>query len=122
MKHFFLFFFLISCSGIPVIGSKKDQNIKVEPSKTIKTTVQNEYDISYFLTQKGENCFISLEIKNISNEEKRVSLTIEALDFADKKFEAFVVERRAKRDEIINSESRFIGIDCKNLRKINFYK
>jgi hypothetical protein len=122
MKYFFLFFFLISCSGIPVIGSKKDQNIKVEPSKTIKTTVQNEYDISYFLTQKGENCFISLEIKNISNEEKRVSLTIEALDFADKKFEAFVVERRAKRDEIINSESRFIGIDCKNLRKINFYK
>ncbi|MBM5786819.1 MAG: hypothetical protein ACKN84_05220 [Candidatus Fonsibacter sp.] len=122
MKYLFLFFFLISCSGIPVIGSKKDQNIKVEPSKTIKTTVQNEYDISYFLTQKGENCFISLEIKNISNEEKRVSLTIEALDFADKKFEAFVVERRAKRDEIINSESRFIGIDCKNLRKINFYK
>jgi len=122
MKYLFLFFFLISCSGIPVIGSKKDQNIKVEPSKTIKTTVQNEYDISYFLTQKGENCFISLEIKNISNEEKRVSLTIEALDFADKKFEAFVVERRAKRDEILNSESRFIGIDCKNLRKINFYK
>ena len=122
MKYLFLFFFLISCSGIPVIGSKKDQNIKVEPSKTIKTTVQNEYDISYFLTQKGENCFISLEIKNISNEEKRISLTIEALDFADKKFEAFVVERRAKRDEIINSESRFIGIDCKSLRKINFYK
>jgi len=122
MKYLFLFFFLISCSGIPVIGSKKDQNIKVEPLKTIKTTVQNEYDISYFLTQKKENCFISLEIKNISNEEKRVSLTIEALDFADKKFEAFVVERRAKRDEIINSESRFIGIDCKNLRKINFYK
>ena len=122
MKYLFLFFFLISCSGIPVIGSKKDQNIKVEPSKTIKTTVQNEYDISYFLTQKGENCFISLEIKNISNEEKRISLTIEALDFADKKFEAFVVERKAKRDEIINSESRFIGIDCKNLRKINFYK
>jgi len=122
MKYLFLFFFLISCSGIPVIGSKKDQNIKVEPSKTIKTTVQNEYDISYFLTQKVENCFISLEIKNISNEEKRVSLTIEALDFADKKFEAYVVERRAKRDEIINSESRFIGIDCKNLRKINFYK
>ncbi len=101
---------------------RKIKILKSNLQKRLKPTVQNEYDISYFLTQKGENCFISLEIKNISNEEKRVSLTIEALDFADKKFEAFVVERRAKRDEIINSESRFIGIDCKNLRKINFYK
>jgi len=122
MKYLFLFFFLISCSSIPVIGSKKDQNIKVEPSKTIKTTVQNEYDISYFLTQKGENCFILLEIKNISNEEKRVSLTIEALNFADKKFEAFVVEKKTKPEEIISSESRFSGTECENLRKINFYK
>jgi len=122
MRYFFFFFFLISCSGISVIGSKKDQNIKVEPLKTIKTNIHNEYDVSYFLTQKNENCFISLEIKNISNEEKRVSLTIEALDFADKKFEAFIVEKRTKRDEIINSESKFIGVDCKNLRKINFYK
>ena len=122
MRYLFLFFFLISCSSIPVIGSKKDQNIKVEPLKTIKTTVQNEYDISYFLTQKGENYFILLEIKNISNEEKRVSLTIEALNFADKKFEAFVVEKKTKPEEIISSESRFSGTECKNLRKINFYK
>jgi len=122
MKYLFLFFFLISCSGTPVIGSKKDQNIKVEPSKTIKTTIQNEYDISYFLTQKGENYFILLEIKNISNEEKRVSLTIEALNFADKKFEAFVVEKKTKPEEIISSESRFSGTECKNLKKINFYK
>jgi len=76
----------------------------------------------HILNQKSENCFISLEIKNVSNEEKRVSFTTEALDFADKKIEAFVVERRVKRDEIVNSESRFIGIDCKNFRKINFYK
>ncbi len=122
MKYLFLFFFLISCSNIPVIGSKKDQNIKIEPSKTIKSIIDNEYDILYFLTQKGENCFISLEIKNISKEEKRVSFTIEALNFADKKFEAFVVEKKTKPEEIISTESRFSGTECKNLRKINFYK
>jgi len=122
MKYLFLVFFLISCSNIPVIGSKKDQNIKIEPSKTMKSILDNEYDVSYFLTQKGENCFISLEVKNISKEEKRVSLTIEAFNFADKKFEAFVVEKKTKPEEIIISESRFSGTECKNLKKINFYK
>jgi len=122
MKYLFFVFFLISCSNMPIIGAKKDQNIKIEPSKTIKSVIDNEYDILYFLTQKGENCFISLEIKNISKEEKRVSFTIEAFNFADKKFEAFVVEKKTKPGEIINTESRFGGIECKDLRKINFYK
>jgi len=122
MKYLFFVFFLISCSNIPIIGVKKDLNIKIEPSKTIKSIIDNEYDILYFLTKKGENCFISLEIKNISKEEKRVSFTIEALNFADKKFEAFVVEKKTKPGEIINTESRFGGTECKDLRKINFYK
>jgi len=122
MKYLFFVFFLISCSNMPIIGAKKDQNIKIEPSKTIKSVIDNEYDILYFLTQKGENCFISLEIKNISKEEKRVSFTIEAFNFADKKFEAFVVEKKTKPGEIINTESRFGGTECKDLRKINFYK
>jgi len=121
MKYLFFVFFLISCSNMPITGSKKDQNIKIEPSKIIKSIIDNEYDISYFLTQKGENCFISLEIKNISKEEKRVSFTIEAFNFADKKFEAFVVEKKTKPEEIINTESRFSGTECKNIRKINFY-
>jgi len=106
---------------MPIISSKKHQNIKIEPSKIIKSIIDNEYDISYFLTQKGENCFISLEIKNISKEEKRVSFTIEAFNFADKKFEAFVVEKKTKPEETINTESRFSGTECKNIRKINFY-
>jgi len=122
MKYLFFVFFLISCSNMPIIGAKKNQNIKIEPSKTIKSIIDNEYDILYFLTQKGENCFISLEVKNISKEEKRVSLTIEAFNFADKKFEAFVVEKKTKPGEIINTESRFSGTECKGLRKINFYK
>jgi len=63
------------------------------------------------------DCFISLEIKNISNEKKRLSLIIETLDFADKKFEAFVFERRAKRDEIINSEVDLQELIVKILEK-----
>ncbi len=46
---------------------------------------------------------MSLEIKNISKEEKRNSLSIEAYSFADKKYEAFVVEKRSKPNEIVNS-------------------
>jgi len=122
MKFLFFVFFLISCSNTPIIGAKKNQNIKIEPSKTIKSIIDNEFDILYFLTQKKENCFISLEIKNISKEEKRVSFTIEALNFADKKFEAFVVEKKTKPEEIVNTESKFGGTECKDLRKINFYK
>ena len=65
---------------------------------------------------------MSLEIKNISKEEKRNSLSIEAFSFADKKFEAFVVEKRSKPNEIINTTVDFNGINCEDLRKINFYK
>ena len=65
---------------------------------------------------------MSLEIKNISKEEKRNSLLIEVFSFADKKFEAFVVEKRSKPNEIINTTADFDGINCGDLRKINFYK
>ena len=65
---------------------------------------------------------MSLEIKNISKEEKRNSLLIEVFSFADKKFEAFVVEKRSKPNETVNTTVDFNGINCGDLRKINFYK
>jgi len=122
MRYLFLIFFLFSCSNISVIGPKKDQNIKIEPSKKIQAKIDDEYDISYFLSQRESNCIISLEIKNISKEEKRISFTIESLDFSDKKVEAFLVEKKLKPDEVLSSESRFKETVCKNLKKINFYK
>ncbi|MFM7985574.1 MAG: hypothetical protein ACKPKO_40305, partial [Candidatus Fonsibacter sp.] len=70
MRYLFLIFFLFSCSNTSVIGPKKDQNIKIEPSKKIQAKIDDEYDISYFLSQRESNCIISLEIKNISKEEK----------------------------------------------------
>jgi hypothetical protein len=65
---------------------------------------------------------MSLEIKNISKEEKRNSLSIEAYSFADKKYEAFVVEKRSKPNETVNTTVKFNGISCGDIRKINFYK
>jgi hypothetical protein len=65
---------------------------------------------------------MSLEIKNISKEEKRNSLSIEAYSFADKKYEAFVVEKRSKPNEVINTFVQFNGINCEDFKKINIYK
>ena len=61
-------------------------------------------------------------LEDKARQEKRNSLSIEAYSFADKKYEAFVVEKRSKPNEIINSTVQFNGINCGDLRKINFYK
>ena len=65
---------------------------------------------------------MSLEIKNISKEEKRNSLSIEAYSFSDKKYESFLVEKRTKPNEVVKSTVQFNGINCGDIRKINFYK
>jgi hypothetical protein len=121
MRIFIIFFFLISCSRdvkVPFVN-------KYSP-KTVNFIIENEFDISYTLiksiSQRNEVCKMSLEIKNISKEEKINSLSIEAFSFADKKFEAFVVEKRSKPNEIVSTAVDFDGINCGDLKKINFYK
>ena len=121
MRKLFIFLLLVSCSKdvkVPFIG-----NNLVKP---INLIIENEFDITYSLlkvaTQNNDVCQMSLEIKNISKEEKRNSLSIEAYSFADKKYEAFVVEKRSKPNEVINSTVQFSGINCGDIRKINFYK
>ena len=78
--------------------------------------------MSTLARQNNDACQMSLEIKNISKEEKRNSLSIEAYSFADKKYEAFVVEKRSKHNEVVNSAVQFNGINCGDIRRINFYK
>ena len=120
MRILFILLFLVSCS----------KNVKVpfiskDPVKSISVIIENEFDITYTLltlARQNDVCQMSLEIKNISKEEKRNSLSIEAYSFADKKYEAFVVEKRSKPNEVINSTVQFNGINCGDLRKINFYK
>ena len=120
MKIFFIFLLLISCS--------KNANVSFiskDPAKPINVIIENEFDVTYSLltlARQNDVCQMSLEIKNISKEEKRNSLSIEAYSFADKKYEAFVVEKRSKPNEVINSTVQFNGINCRDLRKINFYK
>ena len=121
MWIFLILFFLASCSKhvkVPFVSK--------DGPKTVNVIIENEFDITYTLiksiSQRNEICKMSLEIKNISKEEKRNSLSIEAFSFADKKFEAFVVEKRSKPNEIINTTVDFNGINCGDLRKINFYK
>ena len=121
MRILFILLLLVSCSK-----DVKVPFISKDPIKPINVTIENEFDITYSLstlaTQNNDVCQMSLEIKNISKEEKRNSLSIEAFSFADKKFEAFVVEKRSKPNEIINTRVDFNGINCGDLRKINFYK
>ena len=120
MKFFFLLLFLISCSKESKLPFSKDL------LKPVNVIMENEFDITYTLiksiSQRNEVCKMSLEIKNISKEEKRNSLSIEAFSFADKKFEAYVVEKKSKPDEIVNTTVDLNGINCGDLRKINFYK
>jgi len=121
MRIFFILLLLVSCS----------KNVKVpfiskDPIKPINVIIENEFDITYSLLtlarQNSDVCQMSLEIKNISKEEKRNSLSIEAYSFADKKYEAFVVEKKSKPNEVVNSTVQFNGINCGDLRKISFYK
>ena len=121
MRIFLILFFLASCSK-----DVKVPFVSKDGPKTVNVIIENEFDITYTLiksiSQRNEICKMSLEIKNISKEEKRNSLSIEAFSFADKKFESFVVEKRSKPNEVINSTVQFNGINCGYLRKINFYK
>ena len=119
MRIFLILFFLASCSK-----DVKVPFVSKDGPKTVNVIIENEFDITYTLiksiSQRNEICKMSLEIKNISKEEKRNSLSIEAFSFADKKFEASVVEKRSKPNEIINTTVDFNGINCGDLRKINF--
>ena len=121
MRILFVLLLLVSCSK-----NAKVPFISKDPVKPINVIIESEFDITYSLlkvaSQNNDICQMSLEIKNISKEEKRNSLSIEAYSFADKKYEAFVVEKRSKPNEIINSTVQFNGINCGDLRKINFYK
>ena len=120
MRILFILFLLVSCSK-----DVKVPFISKDPAIPINVIIENEFDVTYSLltlARQNDVCQMTLEIKNISKEEKRNSLSIEAYSFADKKYEAFVVEKRSKPNEIINSTVQFNGINCGDLRKINFYK
>ena len=120
MRILFILLLLVSCSK-----DAKAPFTSKDPAKPINVIIENEFDVTYSLltlARQNDVCQMSLEIKNISKEEKRNSLSIEAYSFADKKYEAFVVEKRSKPNEVINSTVQFYGINCGDLRKINFYK
>jgi hypothetical protein len=85
MRNLFFFLLLLSCSkDVKILFINKD------PIKQTNVTIENEFDITYSLLtlalQNSDICQMSLEIKNISKEEKRNSLSIEAYSFADKKY------------------------------------
>ena len=120
MRILFILLLLVSCSK-----DVKVPFISKDPVKVINVIIDNEFDITYSLltlARQNDVCQMSLEIKNISKEEKRNSFSIEAFSFVDKKFEAFVVEKKTKPNEIVNTKVDFNGINCGDLRKINFYK
>ncbi len=120
MRILFILLLLVSCSK-----DVKVPFISKDLAKPINVIIENEFDITYSLltlARQNDVCQMSLEIKNISKEEKRNSLSIEAYSLVDKKYEAFVVEKKSKPNEVINSTVQFNGIKCGDLRKINFYK
>jgi hypothetical protein len=121
MRILFILLLLVSCSK-----DVKVPFISKDPVKPINVIIESEFDITYSLlkvaSQNNDICQMSLEIKNISKEEKRNSLSIEVFSFSDKKYEAFVVEKRSKPYEVVNSVATFSGINCRDIRRINFYK
>ena len=121
MRILFILLLIVSCSkDVKVTFISKD------PAKPINVIIENEFDITYSLLtlarQNNDVCQMSLEIKNVSKVDKRNSLSIEAHSFAEKKYEAFVVEKKSKPNEVVNSTVQFNGINCSDVRKINFYK
>jgi len=121
MRILFIFLLLVSCSNdvkIPFISK--------DLAKSYNVIIENEFDIAYSLSilarQNIDFCQMSLEIKNISKEEKRNSFSIEVYSFADKKYEGYVVEKRSKPNEVLNSTVQLNGINCGDIKKINFYK
>jgi len=86
--------------------------------------IDNDFDITYTLLTGSDSCKISIDIKNISKEERRNSLSVEAYTYANKKYEAFIVEKRSKPGEIVSTQITFKGISiaCDDIKKINFYK
>ena len=120
MRILFIFLLLVSCSK-----DAKVPFISKDLAKPINVIIENDFDVTYSLltlARQNDVCQMSLEIKNISKEEKRNSLSIEAYSLVDKKYEAFVVEKKSKPNEVVNSTVQFNGIKCGDLRKINFYK
>jgi hypothetical protein len=120
MRILFILLLLVSCSK-----DAKVPFITKDLVKPINVIIENEFDITYSLStlaRQNDVCQMSLEIKNISKEEKRNSLSIEAYSFADKKYEAFLVEKRSKPNEVVNSTVQFKGINCGDIRRINLYK
>jgi hypothetical protein len=120
MRILFILLLLVSCSK-----DVKVPFINKDPAKPTNVIIENEFDITYSLltlARQNDVCQMSLEIKNISKEEKRNSLSIEAYSFADKKYDAFVVEKRSKPNEVVNTTVQFNKISCGDVKKINFYK
>ena len=120
MRILFIFLLLVSCSK-----DVKVPFISKDLAKPINVIIENEFDVTYSLltlARQNDVCQMSLEIKNISKEEKRNSLSIEAYSLVDKKYEAFVVEKKSKPNEVVNSTVQFNGINCGDIRRINFYK
>jgi hypothetical protein len=121
MRILFILLLLVSCSK-----DAKVPFINKDPVKPVNVIIENEFDITYSLLtvarQNNDVCQMSLEIKNISKEEKRNSLSIEAYSFGNKKYEDFILEKKSKPNEIVNSNVQFNGINCGDVRKINFFK
>jgi hypothetical protein len=117
VRLLFLFLFLAFCSR-----DAKIPFVKTDSVEQFNIIIENEFNVTYTLLTVNENCQISLQIKNISIEDKRNSFTMEAYSYGEKKFESFVVERRSKPGEVINSVSKFNKVECANIKKIIFYK
>jgi tRNA (Thr-GGU) A37 N-methylase len=122
MRLLFIFLLLLTSCFRDV----KVPFITKEPAKPINVIIENEFNITYSLltleNQINDACQMSLEIKNISKDEKRNSLSIEAYSFGNKKYEVFVAEKKSRPNEVVNSIVKFSGILCSDIRIINFYK
>jgi hypothetical protein len=144
MKIIFLFIFLFIYSnnsnskmvGGGVIGNQSNTDSDISsPSTETKpffknkdlnkpknTIVNNDFDITYSFFTINETCKVPIEIKNISKEEKRNTFSVEVYSYGNKKYEAFIAEKRSKPGEIVSTQITFKGIECDDIKRISFYR
>jgi len=96
------------------------KNKDLGKSKSI--IIDNDFDITYSLLTVDETCKVPIEIKNISKEEKRNTFSVEVYSYANKKYEAFITEKRSKPGEIVSTQITFKGIECDDVKRISFYR
>ena len=126
-KNIFLIIGLLvvfSCSKIPLMESKKEERERYSQIK--KETVSNVFEINYSLENFNSpnldetRCIVNYDIKNISKNTIRASLTITYQSQGDFAVEGYIVGGSLNSGKSTKGKYSFEKVPCDHLSKISF--